>query len=282
MCRVCERMGIKLKYRYLSDSHTHSDCSRDAQDPAIMMCEAAERLGLYSITITDHCECNTYEEEEYDRSVRQSFFEAKKAAAVFQGRMKVYAGVELGQPLQNLAAAEEVLSACDFDFVLGSLHNLAHTEDFYFLDYKQHDPKELLDRYFDQLLQMVRWNQFDSLAHLTYPYRYIVGEWGIEAPFLPEYAEKIDEILSLLAQNKKALELNTSGLRQKLGQTMPPLAVLKRFRQLGGGYVTVGSDAHRWADIGAGVEDGLALLLKAGFDHFTVYEGREPHLLPIK
>ena len=45
-----------MKYRYISDSHVHSDCSRDASDPTMMMCESAARLGLYALTMTDHCE----------------------------------------------------------------------------------------------------------------------------------------------------------------------------------------------------------------------------------
>lgn len=271
-----------MKYRYFSDCHLHSDCSRDAEDPAMMMCEAAQRQGLYAVALTDHCECNDYYKEEYDRSVRQSYFEAKKAAAVFQGRLRVYAGVELGQPLQDVKAAQDVLTTCGFDFVLASLHNLAGMEDFYFLDYDHQDVNELLTRYFDEILEMVRWDGFDSLAHLTYPYRYITGDKGIPAQLYPDHGEVIDEILSLLVQNHKALELNTSGLRQKLGQTLPPPDVIRRFRQMGGKYVTIGSDAHRWGDIGAGVETGLSLLLQAGFDRFTIYVGREPVLLPIK
>ena len=158
-----------MKYRYFSDCHLHSDCSRDAEDPAMMMCEAAQRQGLYAVALTDHCECNEYYKEEYDRSVRQSYFEAKKAAAVFQGRLRVYAGVELGQPLQDVKAAQDVLTTCGFDFVLASLHNLAGMEDFYFLDYDHQDVNELLTRYFDEILEMVRWDGFDSLAHLTTP-----------------------------------------------------------------------------------------------------------------
>jgi histidinol-phosphatase (PHP family) len=179
-------------------------------------------------------------------------------------------------------AAQDVLSSCDFDFILGSLHNLAGMEDFYFLNYDDQNVNELLSRYFDEMLEMVRWNGFDSLAHLTYPYRYIVGDHGIPAQLYPDYGERVDEILRLLAQNHKALELNTSGLRQKLGQTLPPIEVLRRFRQMGGEYVTIGSDAHRWGDIGSGVETGLALLSQAGFDRFTIYVGREPVLLPIE
>ena len=82
-------------------------------------------------TITDHCECNVYREEEYDRSVRQSYFEARKASAVFHGRLHVRAGIELGQPMQNIEAAEDILDACDFDFTLASVHNVQGMPDFY-------------------------------------------------------------------------------------------------------------------------------------------------------
>lgn len=47
-----------------------------------------------------------------------------KARASYGSKMKVYTGIELGQPTQNKLAADDVLSLCDYDFVIGSLHNL--------------------------------------------------------------------------------------------------------------------------------------------------------------
>lgn len=269
-----------MKYRYISDCHVHSDCSRDGSDPTMMMCENASRLGLYALTMTDHCECNTYLTDEYDKSIRQSFFEAKKAATVFRGRLNVYAGIELGQPMQDLSAAKDALSACNFDFVLASVHNIRGMEDFYSLDYDTVDVNHALNSYFDELLETIHWGKFDSLSHLTYPLRYITGEHNIPVDF-ERYSPKVDEILKALIQSNKALEVNTSGLRQKLGETLPPLSVLKRYFDLGGKYVTIGSDAHRWADVGAGVEEGLSLLQQAGFQQFTVFVNHVPQLLPI-
>ena len=270
-----------MKYRYISDSHVHSDCSRDGSDPTMMMCESAARLGLYALTLTDHCECNAYVSEAYDRSIRQSYFEARKASAVFRDRLHVYAGVEVGQPMQDKAAAEDVLDACDFDFALGSVHNVKGLKDFFELDYSKIQIYDALNRYFDEILEMIEWGRFDSLSHLTYPWRYIVGERGLVIHD-SKYQDKIDEILKLLIEKHKALELNTSGLRQKFGKTMPDLPVLQRYRALGGKLITVGSDAHRWADVGGGVEQGLSLLRQAGFSHFTIFIKHEPKYLPIE
>ena len=270
-----------MKYRYLSDCHTHSDCSPDASDPTMMLCECACRLGLYALTITDHCECNVYREEEYDRSVRQSYFEARKASAVFHGRLHVRAGIELGQPMQNIEAAEDILDACDFDFTLASVHNVQGMPDFYELDYSQVDLTKTLHQYFDEILETIEWGKFDSLAHLTYPWRYIVCEHGLAIDDV-QLSGRIDEVLTALIKNGKALEVNTSGLRQKLGETMPNLQIVKRYYELGGKLVTLGSDAHRWPDVGAGMEEGMKLIRQAGFTHFALYSHHEPKLLPIE
>ena len=96
-----------------------------------------------------------------------------------------------------------------------------------------------------------------------------------------DFQDRLDKVLKKLSENDKALEVNTSGLRQKINRTLPDEDVIRRFRELGGKYVTIGSDAHRWGDVGSGIEDGLQLLLKCGFTHFTVYEKRKPKLLPI-
>ncbi len=270
-----------MKYRYISDSHTHSDCSRDGDDPTMMMCESAARLGLYALTLTDHCECNTYVSEGYDRSIRQSYFEARKAAAVFHNRLHVYAGAEIGQPMQNLTAAQDAVESCEFDFVLASVHNVRNMADFFELDYSHIEVNDALNRYFDEMLETIEWGRFDSLAHLTYPWRYIVGERNLTIDD-SLFSKRIDQVLKLLIEKRKALEVNTSGLRQRLEKTMPDLPVLRRYRELGGKLVTIGSDAHRWADVGGGIEQGLRLLQQAGFHHFAVYIRREPKFLPIE
>lgn len=114
-----------------------------------------------------------------------------------------------------------------------------------------------------------------------YPLRYIVGEQHREVSY-EVYKDRVDDILKALIEQNKALELNTSGLRQAIGKTMPCPTVIKRFKELGGKYLTIGSDAHRWADVGSGVEDGYQIAQNAGFDHITIFVNREPVLLPLE
>ena len=72
-----------MRYHYISDSHVHSDCSFDGTDPVMMICERAAALGLYSIAVTDHCECDIYYKEGFDRSVVQSFLRPERPGRCF-------------------------------------------------------------------------------------------------------------------------------------------------------------------------------------------------------
>lgn len=284
-------------YRFISDSHIHSRCSFDGNDSVSMICNRAVQLGLYSITVTDHCECSAYYYQENDEKrnmlvkefgklpnfrgdIERSIIETGKAKAMNSNKLKIYTGIELGEPLQDLKASEDVLSLSDFDYILASVHNLTNMGDFYFLEYTEENSYELLEKYFNELLDTAKWNKFDALAHLTYPVRYMKGK-GLNID-LKRFEDIIAEILKTLIVNKKSLEINTSGLRQTIGTTLPDDRILKLYKDLGGTYITLGSDAHRWADVCAGIEDGLNLALMCGFSHFVVYDRHGPRLLPIK
>ena len=151
-------------------------------------------------------------------------------------------GVELGEPLENLAETEKLLNT-PLDFVPASLHNLPGLDDFYCLNYEEWDIPRLIDQYFANLLCMARWGRFDSLTHLTYPFRYLPPSWRDGG--YSRWQDRIDAVLSALAEKGLALEINVSGLREAMNRTLPDLPILRRFRELGGEWVTVGSDAHR-------------------------------------
>ena len=99
---------------------------------------------------------------------------------------------------------------------------------------------------------------------------------------LTRHQEAIDQVFRALIQNGKALEVNTSGFRQKIGRALPDLPLLRRYRELGGELVTIGSDAHSTKDLGRGIDEGMDLLKEAGFRYLAVYERRRPILLPLE
>lgn len=268
----------------LFDSHTHSDNSPDGHHSVTFMCEKAVENGLMGVAVTDHCEIDCYEKDGYPMRMLQSVFEVRKAQIAFGSRLMLTAGIELGQPLSDLDAAYKALKMQKYDFVLCSLHTARNGEDYYWGDYQGftgEQTKKLLAEYFEDLLRTVRWGQFDVLAHLTYPLRYIEGR--DKAPCdLRAHGEIIDEILHALVRGGKGLELNVQMLHREYGQPSPTPEILRRFKELGGEIVTIGSDSHRAEAIGEGIAEGMQLLSDCGFSYFAFYKGRAPRMLRIQ
>lgn len=259
----------------LVDMHTHSDNSPDGSHSVTLMCERAIEKGIACFAITDHCEIDQFYQENFNIAVKQSFFDIEKARGIFKDQIRLLVGIELGQAPQNPALADKVLSAFPYDIVLASMHRLPNRPDFAFTDFTKESPEQMFDEYLDELLKLIEWGNFDVLAHLTYPFRYIVGDAGHPMD-LRDYEEKVTQVLTALIAKGKGLEINTSGLRGKYGTLVPDLWCLRLYRRLGGQIITVGSDAHRAEDIAANIADGQAAAQQAGFENYAVYVNRKP------
>ena len=180
------------------DCHLHTDNSFDSETPAERQVDRAHELGIEYIAITDHCDILEWS----DLNIARSNAQAAELNRKYDD-LTVLRGIELGEPLQSPEQTAIALGLCEYDFVLCSLHNIAGEEDFYYLHPDEEQAYDLIGRYFDELLEMVRWNAFDSLAHFTYPLRYITGRDGVRVD-MSRFQPIIRRILSELAANGKA------------------------------------------------------------------------------
>ena len=267
-------------FKNIIDTHTHTDNSFDGNHSPVYMCEAACNKGLKALAFTDHCEVDAFNADG-ERNVRQAFFEIAKAKSAFMGKLLVLNGIELGQPAYDIETAKKILSSQKFDVVIGSVHNLRNRQDFYYIkDFTGIDIKSTLEEYFNELLIMLEWGNFDILAHLTYPFRYLYSRNNIRVD-INEYKPLVDQILSLAAEKNISLEINAAGLRQPINRLSPEFDTVKRFKELGGKYVSVGSDAHYAQHIAVGIKDAMQVAKDAGFDCVTLFQKRQPVEIPI-
>lgn len=272
----------------LTDMHCHSLNSFDAESTVDEMLSAACEKELYAVCVTDHCDLYAPGENKnsecFDGDPIPRIVKSANETAAFckahPGGTKILKGVELGQATQDEKKARDVLAAADYDFVLGSLHNLNKEQDFFFMEFDRLDINDILTRYFCELIDACRLGLFDSLAHIAYPLRYIVGKYKLKAD-ISAYKKYIDEILTMLIKSSKALEFNTSPIRNKIDVMHIDEAVFARYKQLGGELVTVGSDAHDPRDIAADIPLAYKTLLSLGFERVAVYEKRRPHFINI-
>lgn len=277
------------------DCHTHTRNSFDADnDTVIERCERAIQLGLDAMAVTDHCEVNRFYEKEhykidyeqkYDdygfcKAFENSMAETTAAKEIYNDKFNLICGLELGQPLADMEVTEHILSDKRLDFVIASMHEMPGHDDFAFLDYSQEDVPALLEQDFNEILKIAKWGKFDVLGHITYALRYIQGNQNIPVDMTP-YQDIIREILKTVIEKGKGIEINTSGLRQKFGDTFPSLEYIKLYRELGGEILTVGSDSHTTADLAKGVKEGIEIAAQAGFRKIAYFKERKPYFINI-
>ena len=274
-----------MSFTNITDLHTHTIRSFDGHFSADALCEEAIKRGIKTLAITDHLEMYAYYRDFFDETARLSFGDITAAKEKYAGRLEVLAGAEMGEAVYGdsvTALSNEVVRQYDYDIIIGAIHNLPDKDDFYYMDFSgDTDFYPLLDEYFYWELETAKWDGFDTLAHLTYPLRYISGNYGRKAD-MGRYSEIIDEILLTLIKKHKALELNTAGFRQPIGEPSPDESVIAHYRQLGGRYLTVGSDAHYTEHLGSRIPDAYDIALRCGFKEITVFRKREPFLIPIE
>ncbi len=216
----------------LWDSHIHSSCSFDGKQNVDQLCESAFSKGMCGIAITDHCDIGPYLTSDWEERLSNSVESTKAAALKWDSRLEVSLGIELGQPLYNPELAKRVLEYASFDLVIGSIHHVRGTEDFYYLGENYEGSSDLLQNYFDEQLSLVKSGNIDVLAHLTYAYRYL-GR-GPYVPGVENFEPQLRSIFEALAQQGLALELNTPGYTAETDMPSPTFGASPVQRVQGG------------------------------------------------
>ncbi len=254
------------------DSHMHSTVSFDGHDSPECMARAARQMGLKEICFTDHVD--------YDPSARDKsmVFDLEAYHAAYDGLelpgVVIRHGMEYGMRLDNREALQQDAGKYAYDEILGSVHFVGGV-DVYFEEYWHGKTEEqAVRRYLEETLACVQLHDtFDVLAHLTYICKARANP--IKQPvYFHQFPELIDEILQVLVRKGKGLEMNTSGV-DRCGDFLPAADVFRRFRELGGEIVTVGSDAHTAARVGQYSAEACAIL-KEIFGYVCTFQNRQP------
>lgn len=268
----------------LYDMHTHTECSHDSRQPIDELCAAELAAGMAGVAITDHSDTPYGHENGDFARLAQSIRNSRAAAQKYAGQLEVLCGVELGEELWSGENARIVHELGEYDVILCSIHG--QREDgrcVYggrdFLHWSDEQLQAYLRQYLYDLGEHAAMADYDILAHLDLPLRYITGKAG-RALDLWCCAELVDEVLRTVIRRGKTLEVNTSGLAAGW-RCMPDMDVLQRYYELGGRRISVGSDAHSSANAAGGLAATVERLQAIGFTHQTIYRRRQPVEIPF-
>jgi len=254
------------------DFHMHSRVSFDGHDTGLELALAAKERGLKEICFTDHLDYDPLGKMgklDFDTEVYNAEYDGLEVPGLIIRR-----GMEFGMDNKNPARFRQDLRRRPFDFVLGSIH-FVDDLDVYYEDFWQ--GKTIFQaerRCMEATLECVQLHDdFDVLAHLTY-----ISKTHCHPSPRPvrygDHRELIDEILKVLVRKDKGLEINTSGV-DRCGDYLPPIDMVRRFQELGGRIVTIGSDAHRANRVGQYSFEACEIL-KDIFGHVCTFENRQP------
>ena len=166
--------------------------------------------------------------------------------------------------------AKAFLARAPFDEIIGSIHLIDGGDIYEPSTYEGKTQEEVYLRYFTLMRDMVRENPFiDTLAHIDYIARYAPYERpGIS---YADWQDAIDEVLRAVVETDTALEINTRrfGDRLAMKEWAP---IYRRYAELGGRDVTLGSDAHKKETVGAHLALAAQMAEAYGLQTVTFHE----------
>jgi histidinol-phosphatase (PHP family) len=267
----------------LFDTHTHTRrFSSDSRLDIGTLLDRASELGLAGVAVTDH-----YEPDYPDPSF-SSCFDIPEYLAYLRasdrgasGGPRVLRGLEFGFLPFHGPRLDEIVREGDFDAIISSVHMLGGLDPYYTQDVYAAGRKAVYGGVLEQMAHMLRATRsFDVLGHFDYFSRY--------APFpdkkmkYRDAPDAFDEVFRLCIGSGRSLELNTrTGYRlQDEGDVdwLPDPDILRRYRELGGELVSLGSDAHQVEAVGRAIPEYRDWLSGLGFPRITVFIDRKPVL----
>ncbi len=255
------------------DYHVHS-ISPDTNIPMEEMCQAAIEKNIEEIIFTDHYELysNGVTRPSFCEEYLQSYIATlKKCRKEYKNRIEVKSGIELGQYHLDESRGRYIIKQQDIDYINGSIHKIDNV-DLSQLVYTENTTRQITKKYFEQLLCMVKTGDYDCIGHFDLYKRHAPNKDLLNIN--EEFESIIKEILERIVDRGKGIEINTSGLR-KNAECMPSDFILKKYKQVGGEIITVGSDAHHPNDIGNGIMQGYKLMKQHGFEKVARYDKRK-------
>jgi histidinol-phosphatase (PHP family) len=262
------------------DYHLHTAVTIDGKISEREACERAIALGVGEIAFTNH---SMLTEPDYTISV-SDMVEHWKHIQDCQQRYSELT-IRLGLELDYYPDREDEIAAIigryeeaigrPFDLILGAVH---HLNGVFFSDqshapqmYEGADTPRLYRDYFRLASRAVQSGLYDVMAHPDLVKKY-TDRFSPRVPF-QVYREAAGSFVEALLTSDVGMELNTKGLTLAVGEIYPSddlLGLYIRQAKARGiePIITLGSDAHKVADVGAHLSEAAAALRRTG--HTTV------------
>ncbi len=240
-----------------TDTHNHTiHYSSDAKMTIDELINSCISKGIPRAIITEHydldypCKDESFEFNLIDYGKNFSLW--KELSARVNGP-ELLMGIEFGWQEHLKKRIEEAASSLPFDQIILSEHVFNGNDVYYLTNLEKMSAKERQSKYIYNLALMA--NQIDNyhiIAHYDYIDRYLPP--SISGVFYDNCPEEFDYLFETIIRRDKALEINTGSIEKNIlkGVTnpMPDSKIIKRYIDMGGKLITIGSDSHNKETLG--------------------------------
>lgn len=264
------------------DNHIHTCFSPDSKMDPAEIARKATALGLGGIAFTDHYDIGTPSLEGkfcFNPALQQQ--EIDKLRGKYP--LEILKGIEVGLQPEYLKEIQQFMGTYEFDTVIASIHFVEGDDPYHGTYYRDKNYREAYNKVLGIMYSTaIQYPDFDIIGHFDYIVRYAPYPNAERNITLTEFGDYLEPLLKFLAETGKTLEINTKTYKQNLGYTpVLDLNILKRFRELGGEALSLGSDAHEYFRIGDNFDLYRELIKKCGFRYLVYYKKRKPHFYKI-
>lgn len=207
-------------------------------------------------------------------------YAVKNAAEQFKDKIKVKCGLETDYHPDFFEKTQQICSKFDFDMIGASVHfvnNYNIVSRSKQNTYSHINHMKIVSAYFDCMLEMLKYNFFDTICHFDVIFKFHKELNNNEKEVI--YG-KIDKILDIVAQKKISIEINTSGYSHKIKRQYPAKEIIQKCVQKNIS-LTTGSDAHSPTQISRNFESAEKLLKSINQNKIYGYKKRKKYEIPI-
>ena len=263
-----------------ADFHVHSNFSSDGKAPMEDIINQGIKLGLKTLCFTDHMDYDYPKIYKYPfvLDVENYVEELRAMKEKYESEIEILMGIELGFQPHVIDQMNNLINSYPFDFVIGSVHVVDQMDPYYPDYWKDKSEEEGILRCFKTIKRNCEdFQGFHVCGHIDYIVRYAPGNKIKYREYsYPYYADVLDEILKTIIDNGKGIEANTSGYKYGFGHPHPKTEILKRYKELGGEIITIGSDAHIPEHLCYDFNRIEQLLKSIGFRYYTIFKEGKP------
>lgn len=255
-----------------SNCHTHTTYC-DGKNSAREMIEAAISKGFISLGFSGHSPMkNKNDWTMTEEKTKLYTEEIRSLKEEYSERIDILCGIELDNDFDGV-------NPDDFDYVIGSVHQLKKDETVYDIDYTADILKKATDElfggsfnrmskyYYDTLADFIINTKVDVVGHID-----LITKFNLDVALFDEsdceYRKNVFDAVDRILEKRPDVffEVNT-GAMYRVGKKTPyPAEFILRYIKERGGKITLTSDSHNTESLDFAYEKAIGFIRKCGFN----------------